>query len=122
MALKKCRLCYFPIAFFGKILQDLVSFLSWKGAFDINKNLNTHTAALKGGKNIFPKSKDKLFRFLMLQKCKDSSGDEEPKSFCLILYQETGWGTVDRNGIHAETERSPGVPLLLLTGWSLDQS
>ena len=49
-------------------MQDLLSFIFWKDAVDINKNLNTDTAALKGSrrKKYIPKSKeDRLFRFLM---------------------------------------------------------
>ena len=104
MALKKCRLCYFPVAFCGKILQYLLSFIFWKGAVDKNKNLNTDTAALKGSRRTkyIPKIQGQIVlpNFIPADRL----------------------GQSGEKGVYMETQRSPGVPLLLLTGWSLDQS
>ena len=120
MALKKCRLCYFPVAFCREILQHLLSFIFWKGAVDKNKNLNTDTAALKG--KIYSKNPRRTDFSDILCSGAEIREESKPKSANFFPnIQQTGWGTVVKKGVQVETQRSPGVPLLLLTGWSLDQ-
>ena len=89
MALKKCRLCYFPVVLGRKILQDLLSFIFLKGAFVINQNLNTDTAALKGSrkKEYISKIQGRIVPIsnAVVQKFEWRRSQYLP-TFCLILF------------------------------------
>ena len=112
----------FLLLFAERFCSNYYPSFFWKCTFDINKNLNTDTAALK--EKYIPKIQEgEIFpiSYAVVQRFEGRRSQNLP-TFFLIFSRQVGAQWIKRAFMWKLSAVSPGVPLLLLTGWSLDQS